>query len=84
MSEDPVREKRAKILRFSVLAKRTGYIFLLISIVLVGIGAVNRFTPGIATSATIFFFVALALLMPAIILGYAVAKAEREDPLTAR
>lgn len=81
MTEDPVISKRAKILRFTVLAKRIGYLLLLLSIILVGVGAAGRFTPAIAASATVSFFVALALLMPAIFLGYAVAKAEREDPL---
>lgn len=83
MSDDPILAKRARILRFSVLAKRIGYLLILASIVLVGVGAVNRFTPLIAGSATVLFFIALVLLLPAILLGYAVAKAEREDPLNA-
>lgn len=81
MKDDPIRAKRSRIKRLTVVAKRVGYLLLLLSILVVGVGAVGRFTTTIAISATVLMFVALALLLPAILLGYAVTKAEREDPV---
>ena len=75
---DPVLEKRAKLERLAALGQRVGYLFLLVAVV--------GFFVGLATSYETWgtvVVVAMALctitLAPAIVLGYAVKAAARED-----
>ena len=79
MSEaDPVLVKRAKLERLANLGQRVGYLFLLVAVI--------GFFVGLATSYETWgtvVVVAMALctltLAPAIVLGYAVKAAARED-----
>jgi hypothetical protein len=75
---DPVLERRAQLQRLARLGQRVGYLFLLVAIV--------AFFAGLATSYETWgtvVVVAMAActvtLAPAIVLGYAVKAAARED-----
>jgi hypothetical protein len=77
-TSDPVLVKRAKLGRLANLGQRIGYLFLLVAVV--------GFFVGLATSYEVWGTVVLAAmalctltLAPAIVLGYAVKAAARED-----
>ena len=76
---DPVRANRARVARGVALGKRVGYLLLLGALVLVVIGLVGDLTTGITTAATVCLVAGALVLGPAIILGYAVNAAERDD-----
>lgn len=76
---DPVRAKRRKVAKYVKLAKRTGYLLLLGAVVFVVVGLVGDLTTGITTGATICLILGSAFLAPAVIVGYAVNAAERDD-----
>lgn len=81
MNDDPVRAQRAKAARLAVAGKRVGYTLMLVSIVAFIAGAVGRFTGSITTIVTVCLLATTVTLAPAIVLAYAVKKAEREDPV---
>jgi hypothetical protein len=76
---DPVRANRRRVARYVKLAKRVGYLLLLAAVVLVIVGLAGDLPGGIVTAATVCLVAASVLLAPAIILGYAVNAAERDD-----
>ena len=76
---DPVRANRRRVARYVKLGKRVGYLLLLAAIVLVVVGLAGNFPSSIATAATVCLIAASVVLAPAIILGYAVNAAERDD-----
>ena len=61
------------------MAKRIGYLCFLVSIVAVGVGLSWRFTPLVGRIGTLSLIIGSVLLAPAIVLGYAVKAADRED-----
>lgn len=76
---DPVRERRARIARLVQLGQRVGYSLFLAAIVLFVIGFASGFD-GFVGSAIIGCLVAGSLVLaPAIVFGYAVKAAERDD-----
>lgn len=78
-STDPVRERRARVARLVQVGKRVGYGLFGLAIVLFGIGFVSGFD-GIVGSGTIASLVVGSLVLaPAIVFGYAVKAAERDD-----
>jgi hypothetical protein len=76
---DPVRATRKRVARGVKLAKRVGYLLFLAAVVIVVVGLAGDFTGGIATAAIACLVAGSVLLAPAVILGYAVNAAERED-----
>lgn len=76
---DPVRARRRQVARYVKLAKRAGYLLLLGAVVAVVIGLASDLTTGITTAATICLVLGSAFLAPAVIVGYAVNAAERDD-----
>ena len=76
---DPVRARRAQIARLVALGQRVGYALFGVAIVLFVVGFVTDFGGGIATGIAVCLFVGSVVLAPAIIFGYAVRAAERED-----
>jgi len=78
-SADPVRARRAVIARWNALATRVGYAAFGVSIVAVMIGAFTDFSALIARVATGGLIVGSILLAPAIVIGYAIKAAEKED-----
>ena len=78
-SNDPVRARRAKIARAASLAQRIGYLLFAIAIVLFFIGVFAGFTGGLVTIIVALMAIGSVLLAPAIVTGYAVKAAERDD-----
>jgi hypothetical protein len=76
---DPIRARRAKVARWTLLANRIGYLFLAVAVAVFIIGFALGFTPAVVTIVVATLLVGCALLLPSIILGYAVKAAERED-----
>ncbi|MEO8363769.1 MAG: hypothetical protein ABI570_05240 [Ilumatobacteraceae bacterium] len=81
---DPVRNRREKISRWTQRAMRVGYLCFAISIIAVGVGVLWEFKPFIGSIATVSLIAGCVLLAPAIVLGYAVKAAEREDKQNGR
>lgn len=76
---DPVRATRRRVAGYVRTAKRTGYLLLLAAVVLVVVGLAGDLSPGITTAATACLVGGGVFLAPAVILGYAVNAAERDD-----
>ena len=76
---DPIRAKRARIAKWTLLANRIGYLFVALAIALFVIAFAVGFSGTMATLVIISFLIGCILLAPTIIIGYAVKAAERED-----
>jgi hypothetical protein len=79
VSDDPIRRRRARVARWTALASRTGYLLLVVSIVLFFVALAAGFSGVMATLVLVPLLVSFALLAPAIVIGYAVKAAERDD-----
>jgi hypothetical protein len=77
--QDPVLARRARISRLVDLAQRVGYSLWLVAIVVFVAGAVTDFRPAMVTIVVGCLAVGSALLAPAIVIGYGVKAADRED-----
>ena len=78
-AEDPVRQRRARIDRLSRLGKRVGYGCLGVAVVAFFIGVAAGYSSALVAVVVAALVVGSVALLPAIILGYAVKAAERED-----
>ena len=78
-AHDPVLAKRARVARWVSLGQRFGYGAYLLSIVFFLWAVIGRATATLATLSAGFLIVGSIVLLPAIIFGYAVKAAERED-----
>ena len=76
---DPVRARRQQVARWSLLANRIGYLFLAVAVAVFVIGFAVGFTPPVVAVVVGCLLTGSGLLLPSIILGYAVKAAERED-----
>ncbi len=76
---DPVRARRAQIAKWTLLANRVGYLALALAVVLFVIAFMVGFSAPMATLVVAAMIVSFVLLVPSIILGYAVKAAERDD-----
>ena len=76
---DPVRARRAQIAKWTLLANRLGYLALALAVVLFVIAFMVGFSSPMATLVVAALIVSFVLLVPSIILGYAVKAAERDD-----
>ena len=79
MSADPVRARRRQVARWTQLANRLGYLFFGIAIVTFVVGFIVSFNSTVSTVVIAAMIVGSVLLAPAIVLGYAVKAAERDD-----
>ena len=78
-SADPVRARRQQIARWTRLANRVGYLCFAAAVVAFALASAFGFT-GTMSAIVIGALVAgTILLAPAIVLGYAVKAAERDD-----
>ena len=78
-SDDPVLARRARIARLTEIGQRTGYALFGLAIVLFVIGFVVGFSDPIVVVVVTCLLVGSVVLAPAIVFGYAVKAAERED-----
>ena len=76
---DPVRLRRARAARFASMGKRIGYSLFLVAIVAFVAGAVAGFSSPYVTTVVVCLGVGSLLLAPAIVIGYGVKAAEREE-----
>jgi hypothetical protein len=76
---DPVLARRRKLGRQVSVAQRVGYGLFGLFCVLVAVGFPTGFPPWLTTTAMVAFAAGSILLAPAIVLGYAVKAADRED-----
>jgi hypothetical protein len=76
---DPVRAKRARIARAVELAQRVGYGAFAVAMVAFVVGFAVGFDGVFVTVVVTALLIGSAVLAPAIVLGYAVKAAERED-----
>jgi hypothetical protein len=79
MVEDPVLARRARLARLAAAGQRVGYALLLVALVAFFAGAVTSFPAASVIVVVAALAVASIVLLPAIILGYAVRAAEKED-----
>ena len=76
---DPVRARRAQVAKWTLLANRVGYLFFALAIATFVIGFAISFNGLVSTIVIGSIIIGSALLAPAIVLGYAVKAAERDD-----
>jgi hypothetical protein len=78
-SIDPVRAKRQQIAKWTLMANRIGYLFFALAIALFVLAFAFGFTSTMSTLIIGSLVIGSILLAPAIVLGYAVKAAERDD-----
>ena len=78
-SSDPVRARRAMIALWTKRANRLGYLLFAAAIALFIVAFVVDFNDTMVTFITICMVLGSILLAPAIVLGYAVKAAEKDD-----
>ncbi len=78
-TDDPVRQRRQQVAKWTLLANRVGYLVLALAVTLFVTAFAFGFTSTMATLIVISLVISFALLAPSIVLGYAVKAAERED-----
>jgi uncharacterized membrane protein YidH (DUF202 family) len=76
---DPVRARRRRVARWTRTANRLGYLCFAVAIATFVIGFVVSFNAAVSTIVIASIIVGSVLLAPAIVLGYAVKAAERDD-----
>jgi hypothetical protein len=76
---DPVRAKRARIARLVEVGQRVGYGLFGVAIVAFVVGFVRGFDGVVGPLIVTCIVVGSIVLAPAIVFGYAVKAAERED-----
>jgi hypothetical protein len=76
---DPVLARRARIARLCELGQRVGYALFGLAIVVFIVGFVVGYSDFLVTVIVVSLAVGSVVLAPAIVFGYAVKAAERED-----
>ena len=78
-ASDPVRERRARIARLVAIGQRVGYGLFAVAVVGFVVGFAVGFSGAFVTLVVTCILVGSIVLAPAIVFGYAVKAAERED-----
>lgn len=78
-TRDPVRERRARVAHWTLLANRVGYLVLALTMTLFVLAFLFGFTGTMATLIVATMVTSFVLLAPSIVIGYAVKAAERDD-----
>jgi hypothetical protein len=79
VADDPVRARRARIARLVDIGQRLGYALFGLAVVLFIVGFVAGYRGGLVVAIVTALVVGSLVLAPAIVFGYAVRAAERED-----
>ncbi len=79
VTPDPVRTRRARIARLARAGKRAGCSLFVLAMVAFAVGAASDFPPVVVTVVVASLAAGSLLLAPAIVVGYGVKAAERED-----
>jgi hypothetical protein len=78
-SADPVIIRRWRLARWADRGQRAGYALFGVAIVLFVVGFVVGFSSGVVTAVVAALVAGSIVLAPAIVVGYAVRAADRED-----
>jgi hypothetical protein len=76
---DPIKLRRARIGRATKVGKQVGYGLFLVAILAFAAGAVTDFPAPLVTVVVASLVAGSVILAPAIVFGYGVRAAERED-----
>jgi uncharacterized membrane protein len=76
---DPVRARRAQVAKWNQIATRVGYLLFAVAIVMFFVALTTNFSQGKVTIITTSMIIGSVLLAPAIVVGYAVKAAEKDD-----
>lgn len=76
---DPVRARRAAVARWNAIATRIGYLLFFVAIVMFFLALATSFSSGKVAVITTAMIVGSLILAPAIVVGYAVKAAEKDD-----
>jgi hypothetical protein len=76
---DPVLAKRARIARLVSIGQRLGYSLFGLAVLAFAVGFATGFTSTVVVIIEICFVVGSVVLAPAIVFGYGVKAADRED-----
>jgi hypothetical protein len=76
---DPVIVRRRRLARWADRGQRTGYALFGVAIVLFVVGFVVGFSSGVVTAVVVALVAGSLVLAPAIVIGYAVRAADRDD-----
>ena len=79
MTADPVRDRRARVARLVAIGQRVGYALFGVAVVAFFVGFAAGFTTAVVTVIEVCLLVGSIVLAPAIVFGYAVKAAERDD-----
>lgn len=77
--DDPVLVRRQRIAGLVQTGKQVGYGLFALAVVLFFVGMISGFTTAITNTTVACLLVGSVVLAPAIVFGYAVKAAERED-----
>lgn len=81
---DPVLRRRAAIATWTRRANHLGYLSFAVAMILFVVALGTTFSGAMATLITVALVLGSVLLAPAIVLGYAVRAAEKEDQGTTK
>jgi hypothetical protein len=76
---DPVRARRAMVAKWNTIATKVGYALFALAIVMFFVALATDFSSGKVTIITTSMIIGSVLLAPAIVVGYAVKAAEKDD-----
>jgi membrane-bound ClpP family serine protease len=76
---DPVLERRIRIAKLVKAGKRVGYSLFLLAMILFFIGVAASFSSALTNLIVAALVIGSLVLAPAIVMGYAVRSAHRED-----
>ncbi|MGH8994093.1 MAG: hypothetical protein ACRDZ7_21495 [Acidimicrobiia bacterium] len=79
VASDPVAARRARIGRLAAAGRKLGFALYGLALVVVGAGLATTLTGTVVAVATACLVVGSILLAPAIVVGYGVRAAERDD-----
>ena len=77
--DDPVHRRREQFRRYTTLAARLGYLLLGVAVVAFFVALATEFTSTMATIVIAALIASSILLVPSIVLGYAIKAADRAD-----
>lgn len=76
---DPVRVRRAQVARLASIGQRVGYLLFAVAMVAFFVGLATTFSTAVVRLIELCLLVGSVFLAPAIVAGYAVKAAERDD-----
>ncbi|HQV58946.1 MAG TPA: hypothetical protein PKV27_13095 [Ilumatobacteraceae bacterium] len=76
---DPVRARRQRLAKYVLLANRIGYLMFAAAIAVFVIGFAVGFNNAVSVIVIVCMVIGSILLAPALVMGYGIKAAERDD-----